>query len=166
MLSADTKRSPAPLICIQGNVEGEKEAAAKLVDALQLSYLAMASDQKNKLHSVNFTYLPDDHIFSTAKSKLDSKSRRDFLSSDVIKRTWMAKHCDDRPSVVILLCKFDLGWNDAEWSEKEMVIQSRFINTMTNLAGTHTKLLLLMVITGEVMVLGKMLSSWTPGQMD
>ena len=149
MLSADSRMAPSPLVCLTGDVEGSGGAPRMLIEALQLCFLAM-DRTKNKLASINFKVLPDDHIFEIAPQTTPGvKSRREFLSKDVIKRSWMGKHCEERPSVVIMLCEFDLEWNPFEWSEKETIIQSRFINAMTNLVGMNTKLQLVAVKTGE-----------------
>ena len=93
MLSADCSGSPRPLICLQGDIEHADGVPQKLVQALELCFLASSGETKTELDSVHFKLLPEDHVFSAAKNNTRVKSRRDFLSKDVIKKTWMTKHC-------------------------------------------------------------------------
>ena len=121
MLSADCSGSPRPLICL-GDIEDADGVPQKLVQALELCFLASSGETKTgSIRALQAS--AEDHVFSAANNTR-VKSRRDFLSKDVIKKTWMTKHCELRPSVVLMLCRADLGWNPFEWSEKEAVIQS------------------------------------------
>ena len=54
----------------------------------------------------------------------------------------------ERPSLVIMLCTFNVNWSDREWNEYEASIQTRYINIRTSLAGRNTKLLLVAVKVG------------------
>jgi hypothetical protein len=138
---------PQPLVSIIGDVVGQDDVHQRLVAALDLCLIA-ADLERNKIEKINYNVHPAAHAFSPAK-KIESKSRRDSLEKDILKEGWMEKHVSKRPSVVIMLCGFNVNWNDQEWEQKEAEIQSQYINHRTNLFGRNCKLLLVAVKTGD-----------------
>ena len=138
---------PDPLIAITGEVIGEPDAIARLVKALQLCFIAADLD-RNKVSNMTYKEFPKDFIFPLAKNEM-LKSTRLSLEKEILKGSWMEKHCEERPSLVIMLCTFNVNWSDREWEDYEASVQTRHINLKTSLASRNTKLLLVAIKVGN-----------------
>ncbi|XP_034951307.1 trafficking protein particle complex subunit 11 [Chelonus insularis] len=93
---------------------------------------------------LQFKLLSPDHVFPTAKPKRNSYEW--YIPKGILKRNWMNKYLNKIPAVVV--CFYDLDWNDPTWNEKKMKCASKVQSLKCSLEGRNTKIAVVLIQRG------------------
>lgn len=101
------------------------------------------SELDSSIPAIQFKSVPLDHAFK------EKRPSREFPSFDgILKTSWLYRHCEKLPSVVLYLTSFSVDWSPIEWSRREAGIQDKYLKLKTILSTRECKVILIAVKVG------------------
>ncbi|XP_055958826.1 trafficking protein particle complex subunit 11 [Patella vulgata] len=90
---------------------------------------------------LKFNVMEADHVYPKSKSKRTSYQW--YIPKGILKRSWMKKHLNEVPAVVVVF--FDLDWDENLWKEKQMECATRVEIVRNSLQGQGTKVSVVLI---------------------
>ncbi|XP_071790310.1 trafficking protein particle complex subunit 11-like [Asterias amurensis] len=89
-----------------------------------------------------FKALPADHEYPKCRSK-QRTSYEWYIPKGIIKGSWMKKHLQEVPALVVVF--FDLDWDEPMWEERQMECATRVEVVRTSLHGRGTRVAVVLI---------------------
>ncbi|XP_072035114.1 trafficking protein particle complex subunit 11-like [Amphiura filiformis] len=91
---------------------------------------------------LNFKILPGDHEYPKCRSK-QRTSYEWYIPKGILKTSWMKKHLDEVPSLVVVF--FDLDWDEQLWTEHKLECASKVEVVRSSLQGRGSKVAVVLI---------------------
>ncbi|ESO93952.1 hypothetical protein LOTGIDRAFT_209465 [Lottia gigantea] len=132
---------PAELLC--------RPTGLVVLTGLDITYNAIhksiwdsfCNNRRSDRVPLKFDVQEADHVYP--KSKQKRTSYQWHIPKGILKRTWMTKHLNEVPAVVVVF--YDLDWDEFLWKEKQMECATRVEIVRNSLQGQGTKVAVVLI---------------------